>query len=156
MSLVFLQARPPPLTGRRVHSGWGQSTDANGGARGAPARAPDAFESPFDGGRRRTVVRSGRAMRRGSMSRVENRVGGLWKPKREREWGLRGKGRWNWRMSKANNLLSSLPLLLTLFPHFFFFFGFSPFLLPLISFLLLGCWFRPYRAPGLPRALVLP
>jgi hypothetical protein len=71
----FLQARPPPLTGGRVHSGRAQSTDANGGARGAPARAPDAFESPFDGGRRRTVVRSGRAMRRGSMSRVENRVG---------------------------------------------------------------------------------
>lgn len=151
MSLVFLQARPPPLTGGRVHSGRAQSTDANGGARGAPARAPDAFESPFDGGRRRTVVRSGRAMRRGSMSRVENRVGRCCGTKKKE--GLRGKGRWNWRMRRLKKpalfpspSFNSVPL---------FFLSSSSLFGPLVSLLLLGCWFRPYRAPGLPRALVL-
>lgn len=123
MSLVFLQARPPPLTGGRVHSGWAQSTDANGGARGAPARAPDAFESPFDGGRRRTVVRSGRAMRRGSMSRVENRVGRCCGTKKKE--GLRGKGRWNWRMRRLKKpalfpspSFNSVPLFFFLPLHF--------------------------------------
>ena len=149
MSLVLLQARPPPLTGGRVYSGQAQSTDANGGARGAPARAPDAFESPFDGGRRRTVVRSGRAMRRGSMSRVENKVGGLWKPKRKGASGQR-------KMELADEKVEKPALFPS--PSFNsvpFFLFLSPSLLPLSSFLLLGCWFRPYRAPGLPRALVI-
>lgn len=82
------------------------------------------------------MVRSGRAMRRGSMSRVENRVGRCCGTKKKE--GLRGKGRWNWRMRRLKKpalfpspSFNSVPLFFSFFLFTFWAFGLpsSPWLL---------------------------